>query len=124
MDTRKRPVSFIATDNPKATAAFYGDVLGLDHLETTPFALVFKDEDHVLRIQILSDFHPAPYTVYGWQVSDIATEIENLSALGIDFLWFEHLAQDATGIWTTPDGRKVAWFKDPSGNTLSITEHA
>ncbi len=123
MENTRRPVSFIATDQPEAAQGFYSDVIGLELREATPFALVFCDGSHVLRVQIVSDLEPVQYTVHGWTVLNIAEEIGVLSKKGVRFQRFEHLDQDALGIWTTPDGNKIAWFKDPSGNILSLTEH-
>ena len=124
MHKSREPVSFIATDNPNAARSFFADVMGLVLREETPFALVFLDGHHVLRVQITSELHPVRYTVHGWQVADIVSEIESLVAKGVQFQRFDHLPQDDLGIWTTPDGSKIAWFSDPSGNTLSLTEHA
>ena len=76
----------------------------------------------MLRIQIVKDLEPASYTAHGWQVDDIDDEIETLAKKGVEFLIFDGLDQNDVGIWTTPDGAKIAWFKDPSGNTLSLTQ--
>lgn len=123
MDTFREPVSFIATDKPDAARAFFVDVMGLTLREATPFALVFLDGRHVLRVQIVSEMQPVGHTVHGWRVADIVNEIEGLTAKGIKFQRFDQLDQDGLGIWTTPDGSKIAWFADPSGNTLSLTEY-
>jgi len=112
MQQHREPVSFIATDKPEAAQA------ALVFLDGSP------DRNHVLRVQITPQFQPAPFTAHGWRVSDIAREIEALSAKGVAFLRFDQLPQDALGIWTAPDGSKIAWLADPSGNILSLTEHA
>lgn len=118
----RRPISFVATSNPKAAQAFYADTLGLTLTETSPYALVFADGDTMLRVQIVAQHTPASHTVLGWQVTDIAAEIAALSAKGVALQRFEGMPQNALGIWTTPDGHQIAWFKDPSGNTLSFTQ--
>ena len=123
MTNTRYPISFIATDRPSDAQTFYADVLGLELLETGPFALVFSDRDQMLRIQIVSELEPVPYTVHGWSVADIREEIEALVAKGIEFQRFDHLPQDEQGVWTTPAGHKIAWFSDPSGNTLSLTQY-
>jgi hypothetical protein len=64
-----------------------------------------------------------PWTVLGWAVPDIEATLAELAGRGVAGLRFENLPQDEQGIWTTPDGSKVAWFHDPDGNTLSITQH-
>lgn len=123
MKNTRQPVSFIATDNPVEARAFFADVLGLELREATPFALVFVDGGHVLRVQIVSELEPVGYTVHGWQVADIVRDIEELTSKGVRFRRFDQLTQDALGVWITPDGNKIAWFSDPSGNTLSLTEY-
>lgn len=122
MTQARTPISFIATDLPDAAQAFYGEVLGLRLLEASPFALVFADGDHVLRVQIVASLEPAQHTAHGWQVPDLAAEMIALAAKGVVFERFAPLDQDALGIWTTPDGHRIAWFRDPSGNVLSLTE--
>ena len=124
MASTRQPVSFIACAAPDQALPFYRDVFGLTLIEQSPYALVFMDGDHMLRVQIVADAQPVGYTVHGWQVANIAAEIESLKAKGVVFRQFDHLEQDNLGIWTTPDCNKIAWFKDPCGNTLSLTEFA
>ena len=124
MTTARSPISFIATSDPDKALAFYRDVLELQLLEASPYALVFRDADTMLRVQIVPELRTASHTVHGWQVDDIAHNIAELTTKGVTFLTFEQLEQDATGVWTTPEDHKVAWFNDPSGNILSLTEFA
>ena len=124
MERSRQPVSFIATARPDETQAFFSDVLGLKLIERSPFALVYSDSGHVLRIQIVQDLRPASYTVHGWQIANIVEEVVGLVAKDVQFQFFDHLPQDAHGIWTTPDGHKIAWFTDPCGNILSLTQYA
>jgi hypothetical protein len=72
----------------------------------------------------MANFEPLPFTLFGWQVSDIHATIAELSAKGIEFLRFSFFPQDEAGVWAAPDGSKVAWFKDPDGNMLSLSYHA
>lgn len=123
MKKTRFPISFIATDKPDEAVAFYGDVVGLHLSEVSPFALVFMDGDQVLRIQCVSKLEPVPFTVHGWQVSNIVDEIKLLVSKGAEFRRFDQLSQNDLGIWTTPDGNKIAWFADPSGNILSLTQY-
>ena len=120
----RTPVSFIATSDAEAATTFYRDTLGLELIETSPYALVFSDAGQTLRVQIVETLEPAGHTVHGWEVRDIAAQIDALVAQGVSFLKFEHMPQDARGVWTTPQGNKIAWFKDPAGNVLSFTEFA
>jgi catechol 2,3-dioxygenase-like lactoylglutathione lyase family enzyme len=115
-------MSFIATASPDAAKVFYTDVMGLKLLEVSPFALVFGDGGHLLRVQIVAELSPASHTVHGWQVTNIASAMEDLAAKGVQFLRFDQLPQDHLGVWTTPDGHQIAWFRDPDGNTLSLSQ--
>jgi catechol 2,3-dioxygenase-like lactoylglutathione lyase family enzyme len=115
---------FIATARPQEAAVFYGGVLGLRLLEDSPFALVFETSGRMLRVQKMPQVVPAPNTVLGWDVTDIESEMRELAAKGVGFTRFEGLAQDEAGVWLSPGGHKVAWFRDPDGNNLSLTEFA
>jgi len=115
-------VAFIATAQSDRTKEFYERVLGLDLVEDSPFALVFDAHGTMLRIQKVKELQPAPYTALGWNVPDIRAAVENLSGKGIRFERYEGVPQNDLGIWLTPSGAQVAWFKDPSGNILSLTQ--
>jgi len=75
----------------------------------------------MLRLAQVDDYRPQPFTIAGWQVPDMGTSIDSLESRGIDCIRYEGMDQDDRGIWTTPSGDQVAWFKDPEGNTLSLT---
>jgi catechol 2,3-dioxygenase-like lactoylglutathione lyase family enzyme len=124
MEGTRRPVSFVATAHPEEVLHFYGAILGLTQLEDTPFALVFCDEGQMLRVQKVQEHAPAPHTVHGWHVLDIEAEISRLASKGVQFVRYERLQQSPSGLWTSPDGHKVAWFKDPSANNQSLTQFA
>jgi catechol 2,3-dioxygenase-like lactoylglutathione lyase family enzyme len=124
MEGSRQPIAFLATAHAEQALHFYQDILGLTLLEDSPFALVFSDAAQMLRVQKVRDHSPAPHTVHGWQVSDIEAEIRQLASRGAQFIRYEHLDQCPLAIWTSPDGNKVAWFKDPSGNNLSLTQFA
>jgi catechol 2,3-dioxygenase-like lactoylglutathione lyase family enzyme len=115
-------ISFLATANPAVSRAFYQDVLGLTLVSDEHFALVFELNGRMLRIAKTNEFQPARHTVLGWAVADIATAVRDLEARGIQFSRFDGMNQDASGIWTSPTGARVAWFKDPDGNALSLTQ--
>jgi predicted enzyme related to lactoylglutathione lyase len=115
-------IAFIATAQPEQAKMFYGEVLGLRLMEDTPFALVFDANGTMLRIQKVETLTKAGYTALGWQVGDIQEAGEMLLKRGIHFDRYPGLPQDEQGIWTTPEGNKIAWFTDPEGNTLSLTE--
>lgn len=117
-------MAFVATSDPAAARSFYADTLGLRLVADEAFALVFDANGTELRVQKVSEPAPLPYTVLGWKVGDIARTVETLAAKGVRFEHYEWLPRDPAGIWTAPDGTKVAWFKDPDGNLLSLTEFA
>jgi catechol 2,3-dioxygenase-like lactoylglutathione lyase family enzyme len=122
MLTQNEAISFIATRDATASRAFYEGTLGLRLVSDEPFALVFDLSGHMLRIAKTNDLAPASHTVLGWHVDTIAGKVKELTARGVTFERFERLPQDALGIWTSPSGAKVAWFRDPDGNNLSLTE--
>ena len=115
-------IAFVATKEPAKAKAFYATVLGLQLIADEPFALVFDANGIMLRISKVSDLTPVPYTILGWTVSNIADKVRELSQQGVAFLHIDGFAQDELGIWSAPDGTQVAWFKDPDGNTLSLTQ--
>ena len=117
-------IAFVATRDPDRARKFYRDTLGLPLVsEQMPFALVFDAHGTMLRVTIVKDVRAADYTVLGWQVPNIAQAAKGLQEAGVQFERYPGMQQDELGIWTSPGGGKVAWFKDPDGNTLSISEH-
>ncbi|MFT3666485.1 VOC family protein [Piscinibacter sp.] len=113
---------FLATTNPEGSRAFYERVLGLAFVAEESPALVFQVGDSMLRIQKVEQAYVAPYTALGWAVSDIRQTVKNLSAAGVVFRHYEGVDQDADGIWHAPSGALVAWFQDPDGHVLSLTQ--
>lgn len=124
MSAGREPIAFIATARPAEALAFYRDLLGLSLIEDSPFALIFSDAGQRLFIQKLRAHVPPEHTVHGWKVGDIDREIAALTARGARFAFYPQLEQSETGVWTSPDGQKVAWFKDPDGNLLSLSQFA
>ena len=120
----KQLVAFVATADPARARAFYEGVLGLTLLEDGPFALVFDANGTRLRVAKVGQVTPATYTVLGWEVGDIVAQVGELVARGVVFERYAGIAQDSLGIWSTDDGDRVAWFRDPDGNVLSLTEIA
>lgn len=114
-------IGFIPTKQPDTAKAFYEQNLGLNLLSEDPFALVFQANSAQLRIVKMDEFQPAPYTIFGWQVDNIDKTVDKLSSQGIQFERFDGMDQDHHGVWTSPSGAKVAWFKDPDNNLLSVT---
>jgi catechol 2,3-dioxygenase-like lactoylglutathione lyase family enzyme len=120
------PVAFIPTKDPKAARAFYEQTLGLRFESEDPFAIVFRAGPApgiMLRITTAPDLTPAPFTIFGWQVDDIVASVTALTAKGIAFERYGFLEQDEHAIWHAPGGAHIAWFRDPDGNTLSLSQH-
>jgi len=115
-----KQVAFVGVSDLDSAERFYGGVLGLALLDARPYALVHDTPANQLRITVVAEVRAAPYTVLGWNVSDLDGEIDRLVAAGVSFNRYDGMAQDARGIWTTPDGARIAWFHDPDGNTLSL----
>jgi catechol 2,3-dioxygenase-like lactoylglutathione lyase family enzyme len=114
--------AFLATAAPERAKSFYQETLGLRCVADDQFALVFECNGVQLRMQKLERFEPQPFTSLGWQVADIGTQVDQLTAGGVKFQRYPFLQQDERGIWRSPSGAHVAWFKDPDGNLLSLTE--
>lgn len=119
---KSRAMAFVATTRPEVARKFYCEVLGLKLEEDTPFAVVVSAANVKLRIQKVKELTPHPFTALGWEVDEISTAVAALAERGVTFQRFEGMDQDAAGVWSSPSGAKVAWFKDPDGNLLSVTE--
>jgi catechol 2,3-dioxygenase-like lactoylglutathione lyase family enzyme len=117
-------VAFVATTDLARARDFYAGVLGLALLAETPVADVFDAHGTTLRVTLVPDPPTAGYTVLGWVVDDIVASVRGLGERGVAFERFGGMEQDEAGVWTTPGGDQVAWFKDPDGNTLSVTQLA
>ena len=117
-------MAFAATTDSEKAKDFYGGKLGLKLVEDSPFAIVYDAGGTMLRVQKAQKLDPPQFTVLGWEVADIAAKIKELMESGVEFNHYgmEFPKQDELGIWTTPDGAKVAWFKDPDGYTFSLTQ--
>lgn len=115
-------VAFVATSDMPAARAFYGRALGLRLTGQSPVACTFDAGGTTLRVANVEQPVIAPYTVLGFTVSDITATIDELTARGVDFERFDGVTQDDRGIWDAPGGTRVAWCKDPDGNTLSLTQ--
>jgi catechol 2,3-dioxygenase-like lactoylglutathione lyase family enzyme len=118
----EKVIAFLATADAVRARTFYEEVLGLRFVADEEFALVFDADGTMLRIQKVRELKPLPHTALGWKVSDIRSTIAALRERGVSFERYVFLQQDDAGIWATPDGALVAWFKDPDGNLLSLTE--
>ena len=116
-------VAFVPVRNADTARAFYRDKLGLHLLYEDGFALAFEVAGIMLRATLIRDFEPQKFTVLGWQVNDAEASARQLAAAGIALERYPGLEQDELGVWAAPGGAKVAWFRDPDGNILSISQH-
>src|SRR5579862_9508428 len=118
-------VAFVPSRDRERARAFYEGTLGLRFVKDDGFATVMDANGIMLRVgSVPVDFKPAPFTILGWQVTDIEKIVGALHSTGVHFERFGFFEQDELGIWTAPNGDKVAWFKDPDGNVLSVSQHA
>jgi catechol 2,3-dioxygenase-like lactoylglutathione lyase family enzyme len=115
-------IAFAASTDLARAREFYTRTLGLTVIEETSFACVLDAHGTMLRITAVPAVSAAGYTVLGWRVSDIAAVVGGLTDHGVVFLRYDSMDQDSRGIWTTPGGDQVAWFADPDGNVLSLTQ--
>jgi catechol 2,3-dioxygenase-like lactoylglutathione lyase family enzyme len=116
-------VAFVPIKDSEKARAFYEGVLGLRFVKDDGYALVLEANGIMVRAARMKEFTPAQFTILGWQVSDIDQVVRGLAAKGVHFEIFGFFKQDERGIWTAPTGDKVAWFKDPDGNILSVSQH-
>jgi catechol 2,3-dioxygenase-like lactoylglutathione lyase family enzyme len=129
-------VTFIPTLDFEKSRPFYEETLGLRFLNDDGFALVFAMGEQetagaestgpgtVLRLVKVGTLLPHPFTVLGWNVSNLDQTVTKLAERAVTFERYPWMSQDGMGVWTAPGGARVAWFKDPDGNLLSVSQHA
>jgi catechol 2,3-dioxygenase-like lactoylglutathione lyase family enzyme len=117
-------VAFVPAADLGRARHFYEIVLGLPCVDATAIACVFDCGGTTLRLTLVPDFSPAAYTVIGWAVPDLGAAVQSIIEQSVVMERYPGIDQDERGIWTTPGGDKVVWFKDPEGNTLSLTQPA
>jgi catechol 2,3-dioxygenase-like lactoylglutathione lyase family enzyme len=122
-------IGFIPVTDAERATAFYRDTLGLEFVKDDGFALVFRsapvpnEAGNMVRLARMPAVTPAPFTILGWETTSIESDVKALTAKGVVFTRYNFLQQDELGIWTAPGGDKVAWFTDPDGNVLSLSQH-
>jgi catechol 2,3-dioxygenase-like lactoylglutathione lyase family enzyme len=123
MLTAGKMVGFVLTKDYERARAFYEGKLGFDFVSLDQFALVMRAGENMIRIVKMPDFVPLRSTVLGWEVGDVEAVVGWLVGRGVAMEKYPWVQDKERGIWTTPDGNKVAWFKDPDGNVLSVSQH-
>jgi len=116
-------IGFVPTNDSRRSREFYEEKLGFRFVSDDEFALVMQAGESMIRIAKAGTFTPARYTVMGWEVADIEAMVKWLNGRGVMFEKYPFVQDHELGIWTTPNGDKVAWFKDPDGNVLSLSQH-
>jgi catechol 2,3-dioxygenase-like lactoylglutathione lyase family enzyme len=116
-------IGFVPITDGDKSKAFYADTLGLDFIQDDGFAIVFRSGENMVRLVRMPQVTPAQFTILGWEVTDIEADVKALTAKGIEFVRYSFFKQDDLGIWTAPNGNKVAWLTDPDGNILSLSKH-
>jgi catechol 2,3-dioxygenase-like lactoylglutathione lyase family enzyme len=120
----KKIIGLIPITDAARAKAFYSEKLGLKFVSEDPFAVVFDANGNMLRLTKVKEFTPQPFSILSWEVPDIEASARELTAAGAKFERYGFFEQDDLGIWTAPDGTKVAWFLDPDGNNLGIVQHS
>lgn len=115
-------MAFVGVRDASRAKSFYSGTLGLNLISEDAYALVFDIQGTMLRVAIVPEIAPAKYTVLGWEVGDLAAAMQSLDRKGVQFERYGFPSQDEHGVWTSPSGARVAWFKDPDGNLLSMTQ--
>ena len=118
-------IAFVPSRDLAASRPFYETTLGLTFVGDDGFALVFDANGvtvRVVNVTGVDGWAPAPFTILGWGVPSAERAVISLVAKGVRFERYPGMDQDRLGIWTSPNGARVAWFRDPEGNTLSVTE--
>jgi catechol 2,3-dioxygenase-like lactoylglutathione lyase family enzyme len=120
----KNLIALVPVTDAARAKAFYAEKLGLKFVSEDPFAVVFDANGIMLRLTRVKEFTPHPFSILSWEVPDIETAVRQLTTAGVAFERYGFFEQDELGIWTAPDGTKVAWFLDPDRNNLGIVQHS
>jgi catechol 2,3-dioxygenase-like lactoylglutathione lyase family enzyme len=115
-------VAFIPSTHLTRSHAFYAGVLGLERVEASSLANEYDAHGTPLRVTLVAEQRPSPFTVLGWRVTDIAAAMRELAGQGVRFKRYESMDQDEDGVWVAPGGSRVAWFEDPDGNIISLQQ--
>lgn len=123
MLTESKMIGFVSTTDAARARDFYEGKLGFRFVADDSFAVVMRAGQNMVRIGKAKELTPAPHTVLGWEVQDIEAMVAWLTSRGVVLEKYPFVQDQERGIWTAPSGDKVAWFKDPDGNVLSVSQH-
>ena len=118
----QKVVAFVPSADAAKARSFYEGIVGLRVLSEDRFALVLDANGTMLRVTNVQNFKPQQFTILGWDVTDLDEAVSYLNQRGVRFENHGMAGQDERGIWTSPSGARVAWFKDADGNVLSLTQ--
>ena len=122
-EANEKPVAFLYVGDRARALAFYCDTLGLALRSSDPFGDFLDAGQALVRMTVMPDYRASAHPVLGWDVADISAAARALRSKGVDLTIYESMGQDPDGVWTAPDGRtRVAWFADPDGNVLSLSQ--
>lgn len=116
-------IGSISVTDANRARGFYAGMLGMTFVQDDGFAMVLRCGSNMVRLVIMPQVAPAQFAILGWESADLEADIRALAARGVLFVRYSFLPQDELDIWSAPDGSSVAWFKDPDGNTLSLSHH-
>ena len=116
-------IGFIPTTDAARARQFYVELLGLEFEEDNPFALVVRSGASMIRIVKMQEHIPVGYTILGWETPEIEKLVARLIKAGVSFQRYPFMEKSGPPIWTAPNRDKIAWFHDPDGNTLSLSQH-
>jgi predicted enzyme related to lactoylglutathione lyase len=117
-------IAFAPTTDVATARSFYEGTLGLRVTEENAYACVLDAHGTMLRLTLVAQVAPPTHTILGWRVTDISEAVADLELRGVEFKHYDGMEQDGQGVWTTPGGDRIAWFTDPGGNVLSLTQFA
>ena len=118
-----KTVAFVPSGDLERAERFYTGVLGLSRKSRDDFALLVEANGVTIRITRTDGFEPQAFTILGFDVEDVEKTARALAAKGVKFQRYPGMKQDASGVWASPSGSRIAWFKDADGNVLSIAQH-
>ncbi len=118
-------VGFVYTNDRGQALAFYRDTLGLAHVNADDHGDTFAFGQGTMRLTPMAGWKASGHPAIGWEVTDIDATVAALAEKGVAMTVYEGMGQDANGIWRAPDERAaLAWFADPDGNCLMLSQHA
>ncbi len=124
MLTANKVIGFVPTQDSAKAREFYEGKLGFQFVSDDPFALVMRSGETMIRVSKAKDFTPAPYTILGWEVKDIEAVVRWLTSRGVVFEKYPFVQdQESRNMECALRRSSVAWFKDPDGNVLSVSQH-